>query len=350
LQVRNSIEPTTRRTFFETFPNRLLEQLLANINSKDCDARVSTDHESNHQAIEQYVGFKKLDSIVFECIRGWVILATQRELDRLQSQATQNPSHDNLLLVARVQRSLASVFRHQGMYEAAQELLYYVVHNTQCMILGENHQESLKTLNDIVINHRNLGHILIACDKSIECHEKRKTLLGKDAKETLSSLSLLASLFIHRGKCEVAEEYLKNCLEEDKLDTNNNVLKNDLAYCYTKQGKFALAKPLYLGCIEWRTKKFGKDDPRTVLSRHNLAGLYRDSGEYEEAEKLDKECYESRLRTLGAENPSTLSSMSALADTYVCLKIYGLAETQAKECLQIRRRIIGPKHPAIFLT
>jgi hypothetical protein len=95
------------------------------------------------------------------------------------------------------------------MYEAAQEL-YYVVHNTQCMILGENHQESLKTLNDIVINHRNLGHILIACNKSIECYEKRNTfLLGKDAKETLSSLSLLASLFIHRGKFEVAEEYLK---------------------------------------------------------------------------------------------------------------------------------------------
>jgi tetratricopeptide (TPR) repeat protein len=127
-------------------------------------------------------------------------------------------------------------------------------------------------------------------------------------------------------------------------------LKTDLAYWYTKQGKFALAKPLYLECIEWRTKKFGKDDPRTVLFRHNLAGLYRDSGEYDEAEKLDKECYESRLRTLGAENPSTLSSMSALADTYVCLKYYGLAETQAKECLQIRRRIIGPKHPAVFLT
>jgi tetratricopeptide (TPR) repeat protein len=75
----------------------------------------------------------------------------------------------------------------------------------------------------------------------------RKTALGKEHPETLTSMNNLASLFRHQGKYEAAE-------------------------------------PLYKETLQLSKKVLGEEHPNSLTSMNNLAGLFHSHGKYEAAE------------------------------------------------------------------
>jgi tetratricopeptide (TPR) repeat protein len=65
---------------------------------------------------------------------------------------------------------------------------------------------------------------------------------------------------------------------------------NNLALCYSNEGRYQEAEMLYKECFEKQILILGKDNPCTLLTMTNLANIYGEQGNFNEAEILNEEC------------------------------------------------------------
>ncbi|CUA75647.1 Nephrocystin-3 [Danio rerio] [Rhizoctonia solani] len=121
--------------------------------------------------------------------------------------------------------------------------------------------------------------------------------------------------------------------------------KRDLAYAYSKLGRFDEA--LYLGTkvVDAYKQLDGEDHPDTLSSMGSLALTYSHMGRYHEAQQLNTQVFDACKRVLGEEHPDTLGSMNDLALTYSHLGRYNEAEQLQVRALDARKRILGEEHP-----
>jgi tetratricopeptide (TPR) repeat protein len=178
----------------------------------------------------------------------------------------------------------------------------------------------------------------------------RKTALGEEHPDTLTSMNYLAFLFKCQGKYEAAERLYKENLRlsikvlgKEHSDTLRSM--NNLAVLFYSQGKYEAAKPLYKETMWLLNKVLGKEHPNTIKSMNNLAVLFYRQGEYEAAEPLYKETLQLNKKVLGKEHPDTLTSINNLACLFDCQGKYEAAEPLYKETLQIRKKVLGKEHP-----
>ncbi|EED18934.1 kinesin, putative [Talaromyces stipitatus ATCC 10500] len=142
----------------------------------------------------------------------------------------------------------------------------------------------------------------------VQVMETRKTVLGAEHPDTLTSMANLASTYRNQGRWNEAEK-----LEVQVMDTFKTVL--------------------------------GAKHPDTLISMANLASTYWNQGRWNEAEKLEVQVMEIRKTVLGAEHPSTLISMNNLAYTLKCQGKLQDALTLMEECSHLCSKILGPTHP-----
>jgi tetratricopeptide (TPR) repeat protein len=183
-----------------------------------------------------------------------------------------------------------------------------------------------------------------------EAAEARKSVLGPEHADTLTSLSNLASTFWHQGRWEAAEKLEVEVMETrkakfgaDHFDTL--ISMGNLASTYREQGRWQAAEKLDLEVMETRKAKLGVDHPETLMSMGNLSLTYRKQGRWEEAEALALEVMETRKATLGADHPSTLTSMSNLAITWHGQGRQAKALALMQECVHLRQQKLGATHP-----
>jgi len=79
-----------------------------------------------------------------------------------------------------------------------------------------------------------------------------------------------------------------------------------MANVYRYQGKYDLAEPLYVECLEKSKVLLGLDHPDTLTSMNNVANLYSKLGKCDLAEPLLVECLEKRKLVLGLAHVHTL--------------------------------------------
>jgi tetratricopeptide (TPR) repeat protein len=82
-------------------------------------------------------------------------------------------------------------------------------------------------------------------------------------------------------------KFRKTALGEEYPDTLTSM--NDLAFIFYNQGKYEAAEPLYEETLRMSVKVLGKEHPDTLISMNNLALLFHGQGKYEAAEPLYKE-------------------------------------------------------------
>jgi len=239
-------------------PTGMIDTMLSVINAEKSTAFLPQDRDRIFEVIREEVGFSKINSLVFEQLRQWVIGVGEKELKMNQDEKR----HPGLL------RMLGLLYQGQGNYQTSQPLL----------------EEAL---------------------------EKRKATLGDVHPNTLTSMNNLASLYQDQGKYNAAEPLYVECLEKSKSalgDDHPGTLTsiNNLALLYQDQGKYNAAEPLYVECLEKSKATLGDDHPDTLLSMNNLALLYQNQGKYNAAEPLYVECLEKRKATLGDDHPDTL--------------------------------------------
>jgi tetratricopeptide (TPR) repeat protein len=180
--------------------------------------------------------------------------------------------------------------------------------------------------------------------------EKLTEVDGDDEEEQSGWKGTLASLYQDQGKYELAEPLFVSCLDTRKRVLGENhpstlVSVNNLALLYRDQGKYELAEPLFVSCLDTSKRVLGENHPSTLASVNNLALLYRQQGKYELAEPLYVSCLDTRKRVLGENHPSTLASVNSLASLYQDQGKYELAEPLFVSCLDTSKRVLGENHP-----
>jgi tetratricopeptide (TPR) repeat protein len=143
--------------------------------------------------------------------------------------------------------------------------------------------------------------------RALAIDEKR---LGAEHPDTAQSLNNLAFLYTREGRYEQAEALYRGALASCVLvlgaehpDTAQSL--NNLALLYTREGKYEQAEPLYQHALTMYEKRLGAEHPDTAQSLNNLALLYAREGKYEQAEPLLQRALAIDEKRLGAEHPNT---------------------------------------------
>ncbi|KAF6781660.1 Kinesin light chain 5 [Colletotrichum sojae] len=224
--------------------------------------------------------------------------------------------------------NLASTYRNQGRWKEAEELEH----------------------GNLASTYRNQGRWKEAEELNVRVMETRKTVLGEEHPDTLTSMANLASTYSNQGRWKVAEELevrvmetRKTVLGEEHPDTL--ITMDNLALTYINQGRWKEAEKLQLQTMGIWQRVLGEKHPDTLTSMANLASTYRDQGRLKEAEELEVRVMETSLRVLGEEHPSTLTSMNNLAFTWYGQGRQNDACVLMQDCVSLRQKKLGHTHP-----
>ncbi|ORY50598.1 TPR-like protein [Rhizoclosmatium globosum] len=283
--------------------------LLANLKSRNCMAGNLSDQEAIFDVIQRTIGFSSLDRTVLETLVGWVI-------GTLQGQITSSMKSQNILDKIEWMVVLAGFYQILSNYEKAEPMLIECL-ETKKRVLGQDHPDTLSSLNNLALLYKSQGKYEQAEPMYIECLETSKRVLGQEHPDILSSLSNLAGLYESQGKYAQTEPMYIECLEKSKTVLGPDhpftlSIMNNVAGLYQLQGKYVQAEPMYIECLETSKRVLGQDHPETLLTLNNVALFYTLHGKHEQAEPMSIECLETSKRVLGPDHPNTLSSMSNL--------------------------------------
>ena len=152
---------------------------------------------------------------------------------------------------------------------------------------------------------------------ALTTYQYAKERLGEEHPDTLTSLNNLAISYGDAGDNQTALELKKKCYElcvkilgEEHPDTLR--ILNNLAKSYGDAGDNQTALELTKKCYELRVKNLGEEHPYTLLSLNNLAISYEYAGDNQTALELMKKCYELSVKILGEDHPDTLVRLEAL--------------------------------------
>ena len=196
---------------------------------------------------------------------------------------------------------------------------------------------------------KNTGKLAEAERMSIQSMNVRTRLLGKENRDTLSSMRLVASCYTERGHFGAAEALLKQVIEACKKHflSEENIMNamDSLASLYQQTDRLQEAEQVQLEMIDKMKDLAGCDHPKTLISMANLAITYWKQGRVQESERLDKEVLEMRKRKLGLNHPDTLDSMNNLATTWKHMGYHAEAIELMRECVKRSKHVLGEDHP-----
>ena len=248
---------------------------------------------------------------------------------------------------------LANTYWHQGrMTEAAK--LHEDVFVKRQAILGDDHPDTLLSLSRLANTYEHLGETTEAAKLREKVLFKRKTILGDDHPATLMSMHDLADAYFNQGRTTEAENILeelltkaKASLGDDHLDTL--VIMSTLAKTYIDNGRTTDAEKLVKEVLAKRKLSMGDNHTNTLSSMFQLALIYSAQGRTSEAIRLDEEVLEKRRTILGEHHPDTLRSMHNLALNYKNQGRMTEAIKLTEEVLTKRNVILGEGHPETLL-
>jgi tetratricopeptide (TPR) repeat protein len=99
-----------------------------------------------------------------------------------------------------------------GRYNEAEELFVQVI-ETQKKVLGEEHPDTLTSINNLALTYCNQGRWKEAKELEVQVIEIQKKVLGEEHPDTLTSMYNLAHMWKSQSKNEEAILLLENCLE-----------------------------------------------------------------------------------------------------------------------------------------
>ncbi|KAJ4176011.1 hypothetical protein NW767_015588, partial [Fusarium falciforme] len=231
-------------------------------------------------------------------------------LPHIESLLEEKPPDEELRNWAGLLTNCAWYMLTIGNYRAAEKLGGKAV-ETRTKLLGEEHPDTLSSMNNLALIFSGKGRWKEAEELLVGVIETRKRVLGEEHPDTLLSMANLASTFWNQGRWKEAEELhmgvmetKKRVLGEEHLLTLSSM--NNLASTFGKQGRWKEAEELQVG----------EEHPDTLSSMNNLALIFSNKGRWKEAEELLVGVIKMRKRVLGEEHPDTLLSMANLASTF----------------------------------
>jgi hypothetical protein len=247
--------------------------------------------------------------------------------------------------------NLAGTLRAQGDLAGARALQEKVL-EARRRVLGEEHPDTLTSMGNLASTLRAQGDLAGARALQEKVLEAHRRVLGEEHPDTLISLNNLASTLWNQGDLAGAralqEKELEICrrvLGEEHPDTLISL--NNLASTLWNQGDLAGARALEEKVLEARRRLLGEEHPDTLTSMNNLAGTLWNQGDLAGARTLQEKVLEARRRVLGEAHPATLTSMNNLAGTLRAQGDLAGARALQEKVLEARRRVLGEEHPDV---
>ncbi|MGN8960604.1 tetratricopeptide repeat protein, partial [Catenibacterium mitsuokai] len=244
---------------------------------------------------------------------------------------------------------LASFYSYLGDYRKALEL-EMIVYNARKEMLGENHPDTLDTLNNLASFYSYLGDYRKALELEMIVYNARKEMLGENHPDTLFALNNLASCYSHLGDYNKALELkiiVYNARKEILGEKHPDTLKtlNSLSITYSDLEDYNKACELQNVIYNARKEIPGEHHPDTLDTLNSLSITYSDLGDYNKACKLQNVVYNARKKILGEHHPDTLDTLNNLAITYSDLGDYNKACELQNLIYNARKEILGESHP-----
>ncbi len=269
--------------------------------------------------------------------------------DQLDAESAGDP-----LTVARLQTTLGKSLQRLGSYEKAIALLEKA-RRTREARLGDDHPDTLITMNKLAFAYRAAGQVSKAASLYEETLKRSEARLGNDHPETITTMHNLALAYKAAGQLDKALRLYEETLKRSKAalgDDHPETLRtmNNLALAYDSVGRLDKALPLYEETLKRFKATLGDGHPDTLITMDNLAGAYYFAGELEKALQLFEETLKQRSTRLGDDHPDTLLTMDNLAIAYKAAGQLGKALPLYEETLKRQRSSLGDDHPDTLMT
>jgi len=324
---------------------RQVNKMLGNINVENSDCFKKEDLKAIKDVVNKEVGFHKVNGMIFEKLRNWMI-----EVIRHAASETES---DDIIRRMHLINACGGVCEQQGKYdEALSCYLEYLDISKQ--VLGDRSPNySLAVHNCASISFKQ-GKYDEAEKFYVESLDLRRQILGDKHRDTLATWIGLAYLYSCQKRYDIAEKNYIDCLDLMKqvLDTSDEIMHtnylaaiNNYSILLSSQGKFREAEPLCIQSLELRRTLLGDRHPMSLTALHNLGDLYLGQNRLINAEPLLLKCLDLMTQVLGIDSPSTLISMNTCATLYTKQKKYDAAETLLVKCLNLRKQVLGDFHP-----
>ena len=244
---------------------------------------------------------------------------------------------------------LADLLRSQGKYDEAEPIYRQTILLLE-KALGKVHPATLTSMNSLAALLASQGKYDEAEPIYRQTLQLQEKALGKEHPHMLSSMINLTDLLQHQGKYTKAEPIIRQTLllQEKAIGKEHpSTLTSmiNLADLLRSQSKYDEAEPIYRQTLLLQEKALGKEHPSTLASMINHAVMLASQGKYDEAEPIYRQTLQLQEKTLGKEHPSTLASMINLAVMLVSQGKYDEAEPIYRQTLQLQEKVLGKKHP-----
>jgi len=216
-----------------------------------------------------------------------------------------------------IKLNLAGVYRVQGRYEEAEQLL----RNTIEDVVDAEYGVNLRYTTALANVYRDWGRYDKAEPLFVKTLEALRQIKGNEHFLTVLCMYGLVRLYVDQDRFEEAQKLFDEALPiaRRRLRENHPVtlrFVNAYAVFHRKQKQYAEAETFFAEALKGRQRELGDDHPDTLETKNDLAVLYKEQARYEEAEKLLLEAVEGRRLKLGDKHPHTLESISNLIALY----------------------------------
>jgi len=322
-----------------------INQMLASIRSEKSQCFKEEDRRAIFSAIEASVGFLKIDSMLFEQYRDWVITVGMDAL------ADCNEAIERLHLL----ELIGSLYRGQGKYKEAYPFLK-VCFDKRKSTLGMDHPNTLNSMFQLATLYCDQGQYRRAFRLSTECHKRRASTLGTNNPDTLRCMGLIGRVYRKLGPYEKAHKYCEECQKEmvalrgeDHLDSLSSM--HELASVYRDSRQWDKAHSLYERCWEGQKVLLGENHPDTLWTMSDVAAVVGFAKEdHDKALQLAKRCWEKERSILGEDHPSTVWTKCQVALAYSKQSNHDEALKLFQECFDFRKHSLGTDHPDTIWT
>lgn len=234
-------------------------------------------------------------------------------------------------------------------------MLYREVLASQQAVLGDQHPDTLWTLNhlSVILFSKERSEAAVTSVENSAAELKR--ILSDKNLDTLWVYHNLAMIYSFLGRFDEAEELQERVVDGYiyKLGPNHiNTLYmlNDLGDCYLRAGKFRMAEDRIRTAYEGKCKHYGATSQYALYSATLLACTLKELGRREEAKRLCVETFNTTLATLGYDHSASWWSMNYLAEFYIEERRWDSAAALYSKLLEMKKKFLGDEHASTLHT
>ncbi|KAK3370648.1 hypothetical protein B0H63DRAFT_441076 [Podospora didyma] len=170
--------------------------------------------------------------------------------------------------------------------------------------------------------------------------------------DTLAKMLELGVVLAEQGRFKSAEEITRSVIDAHPagVGTTNLMIEalDQLGIVFSRQGRFSESLELFSKTFKTKTRRFGSEDPRTLLSMQSLADAYVHMDRLKKAEDLIRELMEICMRVFGNRSEKHTRAVYSLALSYHAQKRWGECELLSRQVIDVWVPTVGNEHRNTF--